>query len=297
MTDPTTATTDPAQDSPPAAGRGLKRFALAVFAIIAVSVIWVTNALLTERFSETTRNRADVRLTLFVGTLISELQRNSIVPQLLARDQELIGALNSRDYSRSTQRLLSFVDEIGAASLVLFDAEGRIVAATDRNRIGEVHADQVYFRDAIVAPSTVFTAREMGPVADDLASAGYSFIYSRAIMDGANLLGVIAVEVDLARLERNWAAAQEAVIVMDGDGRIVLAGPDGTGRDGTGHLALAHRAGASGNAGIHLDPGRYRLLDRPGAAPRTARAVPRLDHGQFHRLRQRARAGKCGPGA
>jgi two-component system, NtrC family, C4-dicarboxylate transport sensor histidine kinase DctB len=223
MTDPTTATTDPAQDSPPAAGRGWKRFALAVFALVAVSVIWVTNALLTERFSETTRNRADVRLTLFVGTLISELQRNSIVPQLLARDQELIGALNSRDYSRSTQRLLSFVDEIGAASLVLFDAEGRIVAATDRNRIGEVHADQVYFRDAIVAPSTVFTAREMGPVADDLASAGYSFIYSRAIMDGANLLGVIAVEVDLARLERNWAAAQEAVIVMDGDGRIVLA--------------------------------------------------------------------------
>ena len=64
---------------------------------------------------------------------MSELQRNSVVPQLLARDPELISALNSQDYSRSTARLMSFVDEIGAAALTLLDSEGRAVAATNRN--------------------------------------------------------------------------------------------------------------------------------------------------------------------
>lgn len=133
------------------------RIALALFCVVAMAVIWVTNVLLTERFTEATRNRAEVRLTLYVGNLISELQRNSIVPQLLARDPELIGALSSSDFSRSTQRLLSFVDEIGAASLMLYDRDGRIVAATDRNRLGETHRSAPYFVDAMRANSTVFT--------------------------------------------------------------------------------------------------------------------------------------------
>jgi two-component system, NtrC family, C4-dicarboxylate transport sensor histidine kinase DctB len=50
---------------------------------------WVTNLLLTERFTETTRNRAEVRLALYTGNMISELQRNSVVPLLLARDPAL----------------------------------------------------------------------------------------------------------------------------------------------------------------------------------------------------------------
>ncbi len=49
--------------------------------------------LLTDRFTETTRNRAEVRLALYTGNLLSELQRTSVVPLLLARDPELIEAL------------------------------------------------------------------------------------------------------------------------------------------------------------------------------------------------------------
>ena len=54
--------------------------------------------------------------TGFFGVL---LRRNAIVPQLLARDPALINALNSADYRQSSQRLISYVDEIGAASLML----------------------------------------------------------------------------------------------------------------------------------------------------------------------------------
>jgi two-component system, NtrC family, C4-dicarboxylate transport sensor histidine kinase DctB len=76
------------------------RLAFITFVAIAVAVVWVTNQLLTERFTETTRNRAEVRLALYTGNLQSELQRNSVVPLLLSRDPALIGALNSGDFTR-----------------------------------------------------------------------------------------------------------------------------------------------------------------------------------------------------
>ena len=190
---------------------------LATFCIVALGVVYFTNQYLTARFTETTRNRAEVRLTLYVGNLISEVQRASIVPQLLARDPELIGALNTQDYTRSTARLLSFVDEIGAASLLLYDAEGRVVAATDRNRLGESHANAAYFHEAMLTSGTVFTSlpRE---------TAGTAFFYSRRIDSGGVNLGVISVEVDLQKLERGWASSSaDAVFVMDNEGTIILA--------------------------------------------------------------------------
>ena len=50
----------------------------------ALGTIWVTNAWLTDRFSENTRVRSELRLALYSGNLMSELQRNSVVPLLLA---------------------------------------------------------------------------------------------------------------------------------------------------------------------------------------------------------------------
>jgi len=192
------------------------RVALFVLTILAVVTVVVTNALLTDRFTENTRNRAELRLALYSGNLLSELRRNAIVPQLLSRDPALIGALASGDFSNSTQRLISFVDEIGAASLMLLDRDGRAVAATDRNRLGSMHRTDPYFIDAIRSNETVFTnmRREVG---------SFVFAYSRRVEQQGGTLGVIVVEVDLAKFERAWAGISDAVLVTDSEGTIILA--------------------------------------------------------------------------
>ncbi|WP_420567778.1 sensor histidine kinase [Thalassovita sp.] len=192
------------------------RVALLALTVLAVVTVVVTNNLLTDRFTQNTRNRAELRLALYGGNLLSELRRNAIVPQLLARDAALIGALNSADYSQSTQRLISFVDEIGAASLMLLDKDGRAVAATDRNRLGSQHRQDAYFLNAVRASDTVFTVlrRESG---------GYSFTYSRRIDSQSEVAGVILVEVDLQKFERAWAGISDAVMVSDSTGTIILA--------------------------------------------------------------------------
>ncbi|MEM8850513.1 MAG: sensor histidine kinase, partial [Pseudomonadota bacterium] len=66
--------------------------------VAACLAVWIANSLLTDRFVETTRNRAELRQALYAGAILSELQRNSVVPLLLSRDPTLISALNAEDF-------------------------------------------------------------------------------------------------------------------------------------------------------------------------------------------------------
>lgn len=192
------------------------RLVLVGLFLLAVATVWTTNSLLTERFTSATRSRAELRLALYSGNLLSELRRNAIVPQLLSRDPALIGALDSSDYSTTTQRLISFKDEIGVASLQLLDRDGRIVAATDREKLGTQMRNAPFFVEAQRSDATIFSTipREAG---------GYQFLYSRRIESGTNFMGVIMVEVDLRKFERAWAGISDAVIVTDSNGTVVLA--------------------------------------------------------------------------
>ena len=192
------------------------RFALLAILIIAVSTVFFTNQLLTERFTQLTKQRAQLRLALYSGNLVSELQRNSIVPRLLGSDAELIGALSSKDYQRTSQRLLSLVDEIGAAAILLLDANGRVVAATDRNRLGENQRNSSQFVDAARAAGTVFTTAQQD-------TGVYDFAYSRRVVANNKSLGVIVVEVDLRKFQSAWAGISDAVIVSAPTGSILLA--------------------------------------------------------------------------
>jgi two-component system C4-dicarboxylate transport sensor histidine kinase DctB len=192
------------------------RTVVLAFLLVAAGVIWVTNSLLTERFTETTRNRAEVRLALYTGNIMSELQRNSIVPLLLSRDPTLISALTSRDYSQSSQRLISYRDEIGSAQLMLLDASGRTVASTDRNLLGTNHRATPYFVEATRSPDTVFSVVEA-------ETSSFDFIYSRRVEIDRQTIGVIVVEVDLTKFERSWASIADAVMVTNTEGRIILA--------------------------------------------------------------------------
>ncbi len=204
-----------ANDSEPGSGWWVK-LAVILLILVAVGVVLVTNRWLSERFTETTRNRAELRLALYSGNLISELQRTSVVPLLLARDPELIGALEKGDYSRTSARLISFQSEIGAASIILLDNSGRMVAATNRTQLGTNMRAAQNFIEAQRVKETVFTASKRD-------AGGYDFTYSRAVTAENRVLGVIVVAVDLMKYERAWAGLQDSVLVADSEGSVILA--------------------------------------------------------------------------
>jgi two-component system C4-dicarboxylate transport sensor histidine kinase DctB len=196
-------------------GRWFLRLVVMVICAIGVTTIFVSNQYLTQRFTETISSRSEVRLSMYVTNLMSEIQRNSVVPQLLARDPELIKALEKKDYSGSTARLLSFVDEIGAASLTLLDRDGRAVASTDREMIGQSHRTAPYFADALRFNQTIYTTQEN-------TAGGSDFVYSRRVQVAGQLRGVIMVKVDAPRIEKSWVGVSDAVFVTNRDGRIVM---------------------------------------------------------------------------
>ncbi|MCX8508985.1 MAG: hypothetical protein ORN49_08935, partial [Rhodobacteraceae bacterium] len=136
------------------------RILFILFVLLAVSVIWGTNAFLSARFTEATHNRADLRQALFSGQIMSEVQRTSVVPLLLARDPELIGALDQVRYTTTSQRLISAQQEIGASSILLIDTGGRVVAATDRTRLGQNLANNEGFVQAQRVNDSVFSVTE-----------------------------------------------------------------------------------------------------------------------------------------
>lgn len=208
----------PVPNSPAPRSRTGWRVRLAVIVLIsmAVATVWSTNTWLTERFTESTRNRAQVRLALYSGNVVSELQRASVVPLLLSRDPTLIGALNSGDYSKSSQRLISYLEEIGAASLMLLDRDGRVVASSDRSLLGAQHGTMPYFIKAQRANDTVF-------ITSETEAGGFEFTYSRRMTSDREPIGAIVVAVDLQKFERSWAGISDAVLITDSEGRIILA--------------------------------------------------------------------------
>ncbi|MBP9182932.1 MAG: sensor histidine kinase [Fuscovulum sp.] len=211
----TEATEDPRPDQP----QGLPwrvKVAVALLILLAAGVVVVTNRWLSDRFVEATRNRAEVRLALYTGNLVSELQRTSVVPLLLARDPDLISALKEGNFSSTSAKLIALQSEIAVASIRLLDIDGRVVGATNRNVLGGNHRNETWFVDAQRANDTVFTSvkREAG---------GFDFSYSRALRSDGKVLGVIVVSVDLMKYERSWAGLQDAVLVTDSEATVILA--------------------------------------------------------------------------
>ena len=136
-------------------------------------VIWASQIYLTRLFTEDLRADAIRRATLYAGAIQSSIQRNAVVPLLLARDPILMVALRSGQVSAAEERLASFREEIGAASIFLLDPVGRIVAASDPGPREQYDGDKAYFTLAMGATGTEFSMVEN-------AEGQYSFHYTRA---------------------------------------------------------------------------------------------------------------------
>ncbi len=192
------------------------RIAILAFLTLTGLVIWASNAYFTQRFSEGTRSDAESQMALYSGRLVSELQRNSVVPLLLSRDTTLISALNSSDFVGSSQRLISYKEEIGAKSIVLLDNTGRTVAASDRRELGTVLRDTPYFIEALRSADTVFTTSGVN-------EGRLGFFYSRKLQSQKQTVGVILIEVDLEQMFDRWSNRDSIISVTDSQGIIILS--------------------------------------------------------------------------
>ncbi len=192
------------------------RWFVGLSVLLIIAILWASNGYMTSRFTESLRNQAVLRAALYSGNIKSVLQKHSVVPLLLSQDPTLAAALQSDKFSTTSQRLISFSEEIGAASVFLLNLDGRVVAGSDRRSIGEFLKDEEFFIRALRDSGTVFSATTQ-------EENSYRFFFAQKLEYGPAALGVIVVEVDLRKQEELWRNIGLQVALTDSTGNILLA--------------------------------------------------------------------------
>ncbi len=194
----------------------MMRFMIASALFLMTAILWFSNNYFTTRFTESARIDAAVRSTLYSGNIAAALEKQRVIPLILAKDQTLITALQTSTFQNTSRHLISFLEETEAASVFLLDKDGRTVAASDRRLIGTDYSTQPYFSQALRLTSTSFTS-----IKPDQDQPG--FFFSRRIGESATTLGVIVVQADLQRLEERWGGRRRQVFVTDSEDNVLLS--------------------------------------------------------------------------
>ena len=186
------------------------------FLIFTLTVLFFTNSFFTSKFTESLKRQGQIDLTKSAGNILTELQKSSIIPQLLVNDQEIMKALNSRDFSLLSERFAGFITDISIASITLFDENGRMVAFNSKTNFQKNISKKILAIDTIHTPETVMSIFKKN-------NSDFGFFYSRGIEYGNGFLGTVFIEVDLSKFEKAWIENGEAVFITDGTGVIILS--------------------------------------------------------------------------
>ena len=189
------------------------RLGLFVIFLAVVAFIWISSLYATQVFSEQKRSEAARELSLYSGRLISEIQRVSVAPALLASDQSFFNDLNSGNFQTTSQRLIEFRDDIRAESIQLLDRDAIVRASSDRRDIGQNRRDQEYFVQSMRGNQTIFSLiREAG---------NPRYFYSRRLSEKGAFRGVIVVEIAIDNLFATWSDDDAILMVTDPQGIVI----------------------------------------------------------------------------
>ncbi len=120
------------------------------------------------------KKEGEIRLAKNEKNIVSELQKNSIVPQFLVRDQSIRKALLSNNFSSLPQMFFEFIDEISIESITLMDRTGQIVAVSRKANLNVNSSNKIIFNTAISTNDTVMNIIEKD-------ENEFGFFYSRKI--------------------------------------------------------------------------------------------------------------------
>ena len=184
--------------------------------VLFVVVLVATNSFFTSKYLNDIKQEGEIRLTQNERNIVNELQKNSVIPQFLVRDQSIWNALLSNNFSSLPQMFLEFIDEISIESITLMDRTGQIVAVAGKENLNVNSSNKIIFNTVISTNDTVMNIIEKD-------ENEFGFFYSRKIENDQRVLGVLSIEVDLKKFENSWKSAGERIFISNGEGKIVLA--------------------------------------------------------------------------
>ncbi len=192
-----------------------------VFLIGALAMLGLDRAMRVSALEET-RAEATSDAAILAAGLESELNKFTLVPQVLAVDPEVSALLGGDRGQRDVlnRRLAALAQQTNAAAIYLMDADGLTLAASNWNRpdsfVGSVYGFRDYFTDALGNG----TASEF---ALGTVSRRPGLYLAERVGTSERPRGVVAVKVEFDSLEGKWRDAKAGVFVTDADGIVLLS--------------------------------------------------------------------------
>jgi two-component system C4-dicarboxylate transport sensor histidine kinase DctB len=186
------------------------------FLITALTLLLLTNSFFTSRFGDVIKRQGQLNLTKYTADVLSELQKNSVIPQLLVNDKEITKALISRDFSSLSDRFSRFVNDISIASITLLDKDINLVAFSAKENFKKQNSYKHFLFDVSNTSETLMSVIKK-------EDNEFGFFYSQNIEFEGNFLGVILIEVDLKKFENAWSEIGESVFITDSTNVIILS--------------------------------------------------------------------------
>lgn len=166
-------------------------------------------------------DRAAARLTLYRSTLEAELRHFAHLPFLLSLDPVVAQAVKGSAPADLDYRLARFAQSAGLDAMYLMDEDGLTIAASNARSAnsfkGQNYAYRPYFKAA--------QNGELGEFYGIGATTGIpGYFYAMAVRPAAtDATGVIAIKIDLSRLQEDWQASGERIILANAEGVVLLA--------------------------------------------------------------------------
>jgi len=166
------------------------------------------------------------RLDLYAASLKSELGRYEILPAIAARQDSIKTLLGAPPDAR--RALLPAVDDYleavnkdaGSVAVDVIDLNGDVIAASNWNQrvsfVGTNVAYRPYFTDSISGGSGRFFG-----IGTNTGEPGLYF--ASAVRGAGKVLGATAVKLSVDPLEAAWRVPNEAAMVVDGNGVVVIS--------------------------------------------------------------------------
>jgi two-component system C4-dicarboxylate transport sensor histidine kinase DctB len=163
------------------------------------------------------------QLEQFIGHIESQLARFEFLPELIARNNLLIDALNDPDNRGRLDIVNHYLEDInritGASDTYLMDDQGTTLAASnwqsDTPFVGSNFSFRPYFSEAMQGRLGRYFA--LGTTSN---KRGYYFAYP--LKHAARVTGVLVIKMDLSNIEQRWAGRDTRFIVTDPHGIIFI---------------------------------------------------------------------------
>lgn len=187
-------------------------------ATLVASVVYVASF---EFFRAQELSTARGRLSLYHSTTVAELERFTHLSFVLSRDPYVLATASGGNPAQLDARLAGFAERAGLDAIYLMGSDGVTISASNAGSassfVGQDYSFRPYFQDAVSGGNGRFYG-----IGATTGLPGY-FI-ADPVRDGAgNVIGVIAIKLDLTRLEARWRAAGETVFLVNRDGVVLLA--------------------------------------------------------------------------